>query len=101
MDLAEQTLELVLLVVGLAILAILFVMARDNSSGVVEGDEPQESSTIVITQEDLSVYTKNQLVILAVKADANLEERWLSRQTKPTLKNLLVGQVVPADFFGV
>lgn len=94
--------EILLLVATVVIIAVWFAVSRSRRSGVVEGDEPLE--LITVTEEDLSVYTKNQLVVLLLRlgtAEAvGLEERWLQRQTKPRLKQLLVGQVVPADFFG-
>lgn len=94
--------EIVLLIATVVIIAGWFVMTRSQRSGVVEGDEPQESTSIIITEEDVSVYTKNQLVVLVLKLETkDEEERWLSRQSKPKLKSLLVGQTVPADFFEV
>jgi hypothetical protein len=91
--------QIVLFIAAVVIIAGWFVMTRSQRSGVVEGDEPQEVTSIIITEEDVSVYTKNQLVILVLKLDPDADERFVSRQTKPKLKALLVGQTAPADFF--
>lgn len=85
--------ELILLVAGLAILAFLFVMARDNSSGVVEGDEPVTPAIVLLEYEELVTLKKAELVELAILT--GMSEAAAKKATKPNLREALIGQVDP------
>jgi hypothetical protein len=86
--------ELILLAAGLAILAFLFIMARDNSSGVVEGDEPTYPTyPALLEYDELITLKKAELVELAVLT--GMSEAAAKKATKPNLREALIGQVDP------